>query len=155
MAMMRLFFLLPTCSSLFWKLSLSIVLRKMILHVFSWALCLSLWLSLCLCLSLYLCVWVCIWDCLCVFMCACVCVFVCVCMGVIACLCTYECFCVSACMCVCMCVCVCVCVCVCFPGLKKIPKVVNLSRSLEKEDEGEKRVKNHVIWVNPTLRSAT
>jgi len=34
---------------------------------------------------------------------------------------------------------------VCFPGLKKIPKAVNLSRYLEKEDEGEKTGKNHVI----------
>jgi len=29
--------------------------------------------------------------------------------------------------------------------LKKILKAVNLSRCLEKEDEGEKREKNHVL----------
>jgi len=55
------------------------------------------------------------------------------------CVCLCVCVCIIVCMYVCICVCVCVCMCVCFPGLKKIPKAVNLSRCLEKEDEGEKR----------------
>jgi len=71
------------------------------------------------------------------------------------CICVFECVYVYVCVYVCVCMCVCVCVCVCFSGLKKIPKAVNLSRCLEKEDEGEKRGKNLVLWVNPTLRSAT
>jgi len=149
---MRLFFLLPTCSSPFFESCLCLLFLERWYYMFSHGLSVSHCVSLCLCLCLYLCVWMCICVCLCVFMCAHVCVFVCVCLCVFVCLCTYECFCVYVCLWVCVCVCVCVCV---LSRLKKIPKAVNRSRCLEKVDEGGKRGKNHVMWVNPTLRSAT